>query len=117
MLTYTHTQSAYQCIEINITQATSEFGQYYATWCLYISKKHLYKAGESWGVTCTGKERTVYFHVCDKSGLRCGLLINMLPYLPTAAITVSASKVGSMMCLLKQAKALPSTRPCRTQRT
>ena len=63
---------------------------------------------------CTVQRFVVYFHVCDKSGLSCGLLRNMLPYLQTAAMTVNASKNGSMMCLLKLTNALPSIRPCRS---
>ena len=61
------------------------------------------------------KVRIAYFHVCDRSGLSCGLLMNKWPYLPTAAITVNASRVGSMMCLLKLTKALPSSRPYKLQ--
>ena len=70
-----------------------------------------YNAGRNTESHIQAKLHIAYFHVCDKSGLSCGLLMNMLPYLPTVAITVNASKVGSIMCLLKQTNALPSSRP------
>ena len=54
-----------------------------------------------------------YFHVWDKSGLSCGLLMKMLPYLPTTLMTENASNKGSMISLLKFTNALPSIRPCK----